>query len=85
MKKKVCMSRRVLGFPLDSWVGQVGQERKGVGFAAPVQVDVSRGYLDPWIWRMFKREAMATRVKNWIGHMREDREVAIGSGNMSHW
>lgn len=23
--------------------------------------------------------------RHWVGHMREDREVAIGSGIMGHW
>lgn len=38
-------------FPVDNWVGQVGERRKWahIGFPAPVQVDVSRGHLDLWI------------------------------------
>lgn len=50
-----------------------------------MQVDVSRGYLDPWICRIFKREAVAPSHKlDWSHEGGEDREVAIGSGNMSH-
>ena len=46
-----------------------------------MQVDLSRGYSDPWIRR-------ASRGKQWLPGSetalvsREDREVAIGSGNM---